>query len=205
MEEPHGTQAKGTEPPAPLLLEPQPQAVPRLGLGAAALAICAVAGGFFFSFGAMSTTDTATKNPVPDAAIFALPADQAQGAFTILPSGFQNSPASVLAQLDMPEAEKLRLEEELRDGGTRLAAVTLWDTVDEDGDVVDVSAAGFSQRLTILHKPKMFFLPVQYGGSVRITGVRDGGGGITLGVSTITGPVPLPPLAVSQSVEIPVL
>ena len=132
-------------------------------------------------------------------------ADQTTGAFRILPASFQNMPGSVLAQLNMPEAEKKRLAEKLADGSVRLAVVTMWDTVDEDGDTVDVTAAGFSQRLVIMHKPKMFFVPVVARRQRFIRAVRDGGGGVTLGVSTILGPYPLPALAVGQSVEIPAL
>jgi hypothetical protein len=76
----------------------------------------------------------------------------------------------------------------------------------EDGDMVELNAAGFSQRVTIMHKPVSFFLPLNPGGSVNIKAVRDGGGGgVTLGVSTITGKLALPILAVGQSVEIPAL
>jgi hypothetical protein len=57
-----------------------------------------------------------------------------------------------------------------------------------------------------MHKPVTFFLPLQPGGTVSIRAVRDGGGGgVTLGVSTVIGPVPLPSLAPGQIVEIPAL
>jgi hypothetical protein len=47
---------------------------------------------------------------------------------------------------------------------------------------------------------------LQAGGTVSIRAVRDGGGGgVTLGVSTVIGPVPLPSLAPGQIVEIPAL
>lgn len=138
-------------------------------------------------------------------AVLAVPADKAHGAFTVLPANFQQSPGSVLVQLKMPEAEKQRLAEKLADGSVRLAAVTLWDTVDEDGDMVELTAAGFTQRVTIMQKPATFFLPLYPGGSVVIRAVHDGGGGVTLGVRTITGNLPLPRLAVGQSLEIPAL
>src|SRR5262249_13903055 len=117
----------------------------------------------------------------------------------------QQSPGSVLVQLKMPEAEKQRVAEKLADGSVRLAAVTVWDTMDEDGDVIEISAAGFSQQVTIMHKPATFFVPLRPGGSVTMKAVHDGYGGVTLGVSTITGSLPLPRLAVGQSLEIPAL
>lgn len=138
-------------------------------------------------------------------ALLTVPADTARGAFTVLPSNFQQAPGSVLAQLKMPEAEKQRLAEKLADGSVRLAAVTVWDTMDEDGDVVEISAAGFVQQVTITRKPATFFVPLHPGGNVTIKAVRDGYGGVTLGVRTITGSLPLPRLAVGQSLEMPAL
>jgi hypothetical protein len=204
------TAGGGTAPPAaPALLPPQPllaNATPALVVVAIGAAL--VAG--FVAFGSpFATTGTSPVTGAADAGkdvIIALAADRAPGAFKILPASFQDAPGSVLAQLGMPEAEKRRLAEKLADGTVRLAAVTLWDTMDEDGDTVEVSAGSFNQTLVIMHKPKLFFLPVLPGGAVVIKAVRDGGGGgVTLGVSTIIGPVPLPPLAVGQSVEIPAL
>jgi hypothetical protein len=187
-------------PASPALLPPQP-------IGAAPAA--AVLVGLGIGVAAMLLVPSAPTTGDRDAAaprpVISLAADRAPGAFKILHTSFQNAPDSVLAQLNMPEADKERLAEQLADRRVRLAAVTLWDTVEEDGDVVEVSAAGFTQRLVIRHKPATFFLPVQMGGSVSIRAVRDGGGGVTLGVATIVGPVPLPPLAVGQVVEIPVL
>jgi hypothetical protein len=191
--------------PQMLLLRPAPVA--------AVIAVGLALGAVFMSFG-----DRLGSDGIPSAGValpggggerdtvFSLSADQTTGTFRILPASFQNTPASVLAQLSMPEAEKARLVEKLADRTVRLAAVTVWDTVDEDGDTVDVTAAGFSQRLVIMHKPTTFFLPVLPGGSVVIKAVRDGGGGgVTLGVSTVLGPYRLPALAVGQAVEIPAL
>ena len=195
--------AGSATPATPELLAPQifwrpapAAALVVIGLGLAA----AIA---FMSFGDRPGPAGAPAGGTDSDKVFSVSADQTTGAFKILPTNFQNAPGSVLAQLDMPEVEKARLAEKLADGSVRLAAVTVWDTVDEDGDTVDVMAAGFRQRLVIMHKPVTFFLPVQPGGSVVIKAVRDGGGGgVTLGVSTILGPYRLSALAVGQSVEI---
>ena len=201
---PPAHQSSGIQTPAePQLLGTEPLLRPYAALaGAAALIVGGIA---FYSLGDIrprldNRSDAAAAN-----AVFTVPADNAHGAFTVLPSNFQQSPRSVLVQLQMPEAEKQRVAEKLADGSVRLAAVTVWDTMVEDGDVVELNAAGFSQRVTIMHKPVTFFLPLNPGGSVSIKAVRDGGGGVTLGVSTITGKLALPVLAVGQSVEIPAL
>ena len=209
-----GSAAGAHASPPPELLPPRPLPQQAPAAIAAVVAISLAAGAAFMLLGDRLGSDaTKTAGGIAGAGggterdkVFVLSADQTTGAFKFLPASFQNSPASVLAQMNMPEAEKKRLAEKLIDGTVRLAAVTLWDTVDEDGDVVDVIAGGFSQRLVIMHKQKTFFVGVQPGGSVVIKAVRDGGGGgVTLGVSTVLGPYHLPALAVGQAVEIPAL
>lgn len=194
----------GNQPPVePQLLGPQPLLRPSALLAGAAVLIA----GFmaFHSSGDLKPDHANRSGDANKDQVLTIPADKAHGAFTVLPSNFQQSPGSVLIQLKMPEAEKQRLAEKLADGSVRLAAVTVWDTMDEDGDVVEISAAGFVQRVTIMHKPATFFLPLHPGGSVMIKAVHDGYGGVTLGVRTITGNLRLPRLGVGQSVEIPAL
>jgi hypothetical protein len=199
--------AGGAPRPELLLLPPQPIQA-RAGVFAVVTLAASIAAGLLIFGGKPANFAPVPSGGLPGShhTVITLNVDQAPGAFKILPSSFQNSPASVLAQLNMPEAEKRRLSEKLADGSVRLAAVTLWDRLDEDGDQIEVNAATFSQMLTIMHKPVTFFLPVQPGGTVSIRAVRDGGGGgVTLGVSTIIGPVPLPALVPGQVVEIPAL
>ena len=201
---PRTAHSAGSQPPAePQLLGPQPLVRPSTLLAGATVVIAGFMA-FHFLGDLMSGKDNQSSDATKDA-VLTIPADKAHGTFTVLPSNFQQSPASVLVQLKMPEAEKQRLAEKLADGSVRLAAVTIWDTMDEDGDIVEISAAGFVQRVTIMHKPATFFLPLHPGGSVIIKAVHDGYGGVTLGVRTITGNLPLPPLVVGQSLEIPAL
>ncbi|MBR1123098.1 hypothetical protein JQ628_16345 [Bradyrhizobium lablabi] len=195
--------ARSQSPTEPQLLGPQ-QLLRPSALAAGATVLIAA----FTAYHLLSELKPGADNDSRDLtkeAVLTIPADKAHGAFTVLASNFQQSPGSVLVQLKMSEAEKQRLAEKLADGSVRLAAVTVWDTMDEDGDIVEISAAGFSQRVTIMHKPATFFLPLHPGGNVTIRAVRDGYGGITLGVRTITGNLPLPRLAVGQTLEIPAL
>ena len=132
-------------------------------------------------------------------------ADDVPGAFFPVPPELSKGTQRVLGLIKMPGPEKERLSLALETGDVRIAAIWLWDNQAEDGDSVRISASGFTQTTGIKKSPTMFYVPVQTGTSMQITAVADGGGGVTLGVRTILGPFPLPPLVVGQSLEIPVL
>lgn len=117
---------------------------------------------------------------------------------------FQGSPAWTM--LALPDSQKRRIMQEMADGKLRLGALFLWDTIDEDTDTVRVSGAGYDQDVVITHAHRMVYVPYYPGTRVTITALRDGGGGgVTLGLSTIIGPVALPHLGAGQTLEIPVL
>lgn len=112
----------------------------------------------------------------------------------------------VLAGMTLDDAEKERLLTEVADGKMRIGAISLWDTIDEDADTVLIASGGFEQEVVIGNTPTMFYVPYRPGAAVRVTAILDGGGGgVTLGVKTVIGPVPLPHLSVGSSLEIPVL
>jgi hypothetical protein len=67
-----------------------------------------------------------------------------------------------------------------------------------------VTAAGFTQQVPLFHAPTRILVPYIPGQPVFVTGERDGrGGGVTVAVELSTGPLPLPPLAVGQTVALP--
>lgn len=63
-----------------------------------------------------------------------------------------------------------------------LVELTLWDTQAPDGDVVAVTSGGYSRQVMLTRTPQVIAIPVIGRTSVKITGIRDGGGGITLGL-----------------------
>ena len=67
-----------------------------------------------------------------------------------------------------------------------LAWVTLWDFVQEDGDVVHISSAGYSMEVSLTHAPARIAIPAQRDVPIVIQGVADGGGGITMGLTAVT-------------------
>lgn len=85
---------------------------------------------------------------------------------------------------------------------TRLVALTVWDDVAPDGDVIQISSAGYTQSVTLSKSPQTLHFPVSEERPVVITGIHDGGGGITLGFTGSGQPVALPVLAEGQSLNI---
>jgi len=151
----------------------------------------------------MSFFDGRESDSLP--ALISMAAGEVPGILVTVDPDLIKRPVS-RSKLAMEEAEKQRLEQKLAEGQLRLGKLEVWDTVDEDGDRVRIEAVGFTQDVTILHKPQVFLVPFMPGGTIRISAIHDGGGGgVTLGVSTILGPTPLPALSLGQAVEIPVL
>jgi hypothetical protein len=112
--------------------------------------------------------------------------------------------AELLRVLPIPRMQAERLMAMVESGERMLGWLTLWDNFDEDGDVVSVSAAGFTQSVALRHVPVRILVPYVPGQPVFLTGERDGGGGgVTAAVELSSGPLPLPPLAVGQTVALP--
>lgn len=124
---------------------------------------------------------------------------------------------SVIQNLPLPDAQKAALAENIapaansqtqaaqpawENGGQQMVELVLWDNVAEDGDVVQVSSLGYSQTITITHAPQTIYFPAQYDVPVTITGIHDGGGGITLGFTGSGQPVSLPVMAEGQVISL---
>lgn len=87
---------------------------------------------------------------------------------------------------------------------TSLAWISLWDFAAQDGDVVTISSAGYSISVLLENKTADFAVPVDASRQIKITGLQDGGGGITLAIKNGKGSVSMPVLGVGQSYSIPV-
>ncbi len=130
-------------------------------------------------------------------------AEDVPGIMTRLPSDIKIRNDKVVSQLHVPESQKSYIKSELDKGRMRVGSISVWDSMAEDGDEIRLSAAGIDQVVRIAHTPRTYMVPHFPGGTIRISGTRDGGGGITLGVRTMLGPVHLPHLAVGEILEIP--
>jgi len=85
-----------------------------------------------------------------------------------------------------------------------LARIQLWDSATQDGDVVELSSAGYQRTVSLLNQPVELTVPVDATSTVQITGVRDGGGGITLGVRSGLDATALPVMTPGQILIFPV-
>lgn len=137
----------------------------------------------------------------------ALAVDQVQGAVSSASLEFlEKAGGRNWFLLFLSDAEKARLKSDLAIERRRIGTITLWDTVDEDGDQVRVESGGYVQDVPLKHTPRVLVVPFGPGDSVKITAIVDGGGGgLTLGVSTLLGPTLLPRLLPGETVEIPIL
>ncbi len=102
-----------------------------------------------------------------------------------------------------PSAVK-KLQADIQHGKTKLAWITVWDDYAEDGDIINIQAGGFNSQISLLNEKQKMAIPINQG-NVTITGVADGGGGITLGFLTSTGAISLPVIAVGQTIIIPTI
>lgn len=118
-------------------------------------------------------------------ALDAVPAGELRAALAV-----NNLPAKIIAAF----------ERDVQAGAVKAAFLTVRDNNYEDGDTVQIDAGGMTMTVVLQNAPTRLPIPVPPGGLVvSITGVHDGGGGITLevqGLSTV--------LREGQSITVPV-
>ncbi len=113
--------------------------------------------------------------------------------------------AEAIASLGLATKAQSKIAADVQAERVRLAYLTVFDSDAEDGDAVTIVSAGFSRSLVLTKAPVTLAFPVPSNGVVEITGIVDGeGGGVTLGIITPAGPLPLPPMAVGQTIRLPV-
>ena len=84
-----------------------------------------------------------------------------------------------------------------------MVAIGFYDDCAEDGDVVHVQSGGVDVIVPLYHQVQYVELPVPKGGSalVTVSGIKDGTGGITLGMVTPNGDVHMPRLQPGEQVS----
>jgi len=85
-----------------------------------------------------------------------------------------------------------------------IAWIQAWDNFAEDGDVLLFESVGYTVEVSLLNKPAVFAIPLVPGeNKIKVTGVHDGGGGITASVITSSGATSVPVIDVGQSYTLP--
>lgn len=103
-----------------------------------------------------------------------------------------------------PQEHKSSVINHITAGKNKLTELTLWDDVAEDGDVVSISTAGIRQEIPIMHEPTKVLLPLVAGQPIMLTGVKDGGGGITVAIGNGNVPLANPVMKEGETLSIPV-
>ena len=107
----------------------------------------------------------------------------------------------------MPLAEEQRTEvaEQVRTGHMRLAWLTLWDTHAEDGDILRLeSDAAVPVEIRIRNAQTTLAIPYPSSGIVKVTGVHDGGGGITVALKSGATQIAWPTMRPGDRLNLPV-
>jgi hypothetical protein len=169
---------------------------------AAVIALCIAAGIWFISGSNTDEISEAEKNRIQE--------QWAQIRMIEVPIVKENEYQEAFASMSMGTEKKQQIKQikqikaAVTQKQTRLVWLTLWDSVDEDGDIVVIQSDGYEQSIPLFHAPKRIAIPEPTNGYVRLSGVQDGGGGITVGVLSGTKPIPVPFLAPGASIGIPV-
>lgn len=127
-----------------------------------------------------------------------LPAQQASFAIARLPLE-ANQKAALLKAVGQPAPAV----QATRPVSLRLAQITVWDTHQQDGDVVAISSGAFRIEIPLTKAPQTVAVPVDGAGQVQIVGVRDGGGGITLGIRSGDSALLMPIMSEGQVLVLP--
>ncbi len=110
-----------------------------------------------------------------------------------------------IASMALPSEQERKVRTDVETGRTRLAWLSVQDVMAEDGDSVRVDSGSYSTTVTAMNALKRIVVPEPPSGIVNVTGITDGGGGITIAITSGGVPVNLPYLTVGQVVGVPVV
>ena len=110
-----------------------------------------------------------------------------------------------LASMPISDEQRAEVDRKVQSGHMRLAWLTLWDTHAEDGDVLRVeSDRALPIEVTALNSPTTLAIPFPASGTVKVTGVVDGGGGITIGMKSGAAEITWPTMQPGDTLDLPV-
>lgn len=109
-----------------------------------------------------------------------------------------------IAEMPISPEQKTELKKQLDYGRVRLVWLSFQDVASEDGDQVRVDSGKFSRVVTLMHNVEKVAIPEPPAGVVNVYGLHDGGGGITIAITSNGSPVNLPYMNEGQTVGVPV-
>lgn len=103
------------------------------------------------------------------------------------------------------EEAREEMREQIQNDGLQLAWVTLWDTHAEDGDILRFeSSSSIPIEVKALNAKTTIAIPYPADGKVLVTGVVDGGGGITIALESGATSIAWPTMAVNDQLLLPI-
>lgn len=110
-----------------------------------------------------------------------------------------------LDSMKLPPAGRAAMATAVDQYQVKLVWITLWDNYAEDGDRVQLNSESLTLPVALQNAKTTIAIPLPASGVVNLTGVNDGGGGITVGVLSGGTPVMVPVMAPGQQIGIPVV
>ncbi len=116
----------------------------------------------------------------------------------------ESETAEAVAAMGLSEEKKEQMVAQVKEKKIVLAWVVLWDFAAADGDRVTVKSGSVSQEVLLTKQYKKVAVPMPASGTIEIKGVKDGGGGITVGIVTGKTFLRIPQLSETQPIKVPV-
>lgn len=105
----------------------------------------------------------------------------------------------------VPQQTREEMRSQINQGNLQLAWVTLWDTHVEDGDILRFeSSTSIPIEVMALNAHTTFAIPYPADGQVLVTGVKDGGGGITIALESGATLIKWPTMAEGDTLLLPI-
>lgn len=167
--------------------------------------IAALALAAFLAFGGGPAADNVTNSEMQDrtAAYQALVASPGLALSLVSAEDIDTAIAGMPDTVSEEQREQLRSD--IDAGRVKLAWLTLWDTHAEDGDILRFeSTASFPIEVMALNAKTTIAIPYPADGNVVVTGVRDGGGGITIALESGAARIAWPTMAPGDTLNLPV-
>lgn len=113
--------------------------------------------------------------------------------------------SAAIQVLRLDAAEKAAVRDAVERGNLRLGLLMIWDYMDQDGDMVAVTAGGYVQHIVIGSQPSIIVIPYEDTPMMALTALQDGCsgcGGITVAAGTRARPMTIRPLPVGETVTV---